>query len=225
MPRRQGPGLSLAEWLVLCLVSEEPVHGFALAALLAPDGGVGMVWHVQKAVVYRAAQRLERLGLITVEDQQATRQGPPRAPLSATPEGHRAAQGWLRQPVAHPRDVRSELLLKLALLARLGADPGDLLRAQRRQLIPVAQGLGRQLGTATGFDRVLMRGRHESVCGTLRFLDTLLATAPALRADSYQVSTRGVDLFRASAGEVLADMDAEAECTAPDRYAAPWRRR
>jgi len=188
MPRRQGPGLSLAEWLVLCLVSQEPVHGFALAALLAPDGRVGMVWHVRKAVVYRAAQRLERLGLITVEDKQVTSLGPPRARLSATPEGHRAAHRWLRQPVAHPRDVRSELLLKLALLSRAGADPRDLLRAQRRQLIPVAEGLAGQLRSATGFDQALTRWRHESACATLRFLDTLLAAAPAPRAETARVT-------------------------------------
>jgi DNA-binding PadR family transcriptional regulator len=174
MPRRQGPGLSLAEWLVLCLVSQEPVHGFALAAWLAPDGDV----------VYRAAQRLERLGLITAEDRQYSRLGPPRSRLSATPEGERAAQGWLRQPAAHPRDVRSELLLKLALLSRAGADPGDLLRAQRRQLIPVAEGLAAQLRTATGFDQALARWRHESASATLRFLDTLLATTPPPRAET-----------------------------------------
>jgi PadR family transcriptional regulator AphA len=184
MPRRQGPGLSLAEWLVLCLVSQEPVHGFALAALLAPDGEVGMVWHVRKAVVYRAAQRLERLGLVTAEDRQYSHLGPPRSRLSATPEGHRAATGWLRQPVAHPRDVRSELLLKLALLSRAGADPEDLLRAQRRQLIPVADGLATQLRTATGLDRDLTLWRHESVSATLRFLDTLLAATPAPRAET-----------------------------------------
>ena len=111
MPRRRGTGLSLAEWLVLCLVSQEPSHGFALAAVLAPDGEVGMVWHVRKAVIYRAAQRLERLGLITAEDRQNSRLGPPRDPLSATAEGHEAAQGWLSQSAAHPRDVRCELLL------------------------------------------------------------------------------------------------------------------
>jgi DNA-binding PadR family transcriptional regulator len=186
MPRRQGPGLSLAEWLVLCLVAEEPAHCFALAALLATDGSVGMVWHVQKTVVYRAAQRLERLGLIMAEDRQVTSQGPPRTRLHATPEGCRAAQGWLRQPVIHVRDVRSELLLKLALLSRAGADPRDLLRAQRRQLIPAASGLAEQMRTATGFDQALTRWRHESVCGTLRFLDTLLATAPAPRAEAAQ---------------------------------------
>ena len=95
MPRRHGPGLSLAEWLVLCLVSQEPAHGFAIAALLAPDGCVGMAWHVQKGEVYRAVQRLERLGLITAEDKQYSCQGPPKVRLHATPEGHRAAQGWL----------------------------------------------------------------------------------------------------------------------------------
>jgi DNA-binding PadR family transcriptional regulator len=175
MPRRQGPGLSLAEWLVLCLVSQEPMHGFALAALLGPDGDVGMAWHVRKAVVYRAAQRLERLGLITAEDRQYSRQGPPRSRLSATPQGHRAAQVWLRQPVAHPRDARCELLLKLALLSRAEADPRELLRAQRRQLTPVADRLAGQLRTATGFDWSLTLCRHESVCATLRFLDAALA--------------------------------------------------
>jgi DNA-binding PadR family transcriptional regulator len=184
MPRRQGPGLSLAEWLVLCLVSQEPAHGFALAALLAPDGSVGMVWHVRKAVVYRAAQRLERLGLIMAEDRQVTSLGPPRSRLHATPEGRRAAQGWLCQPVGHPRDVRSELLLKLALLSRAGADPGDLLRAQRRQFAPVAERLASQLRNGTGFDQALTLWRHESVCAVLRFLDTLLATAPAPRAET-----------------------------------------
>jgi DNA-binding PadR family transcriptional regulator len=188
MPRRHGPGLSLAEWLVLCLVSQEPTHGFALAALLAPDGSVGMAWHVQKGEVYRAVQRLERLGLITAEDRQYSRQGPPRARLHATPEGHRAAQAWLCRPAAHPRDVRSELLAKLALLSRIDADPRDLLRAQRRQLAQVADLLAGQLRTATGFDQALMRWRRESVGAALRFLDTLLAAAPAPRAGTDRVT-------------------------------------
>lgn len=77
------------------------------------------------------------------EGRQATSQGPPRVRLRATPEGRRAAQGWLRQPVAHARDIRSELLLKLALLTRAGASPGDLLRAQRRAAHPGGSRTGR----------------------------------------------------------------------------------
>jgi hypothetical protein len=43
-----------------------------------------------------------------------------------------------RQPAGHPRDIRSELLVKLALLDRAGADLRDLLWAQRGQLTPFA---------------------------------------------------------------------------------------
>jgi hypothetical protein len=86
--------------------------------------------------------------------------------------------------VTHPRDVRAELLPMLALLSRAGADPGDLLRAQRRQFVPVAAGLAAQLRTATGFDQALVQWRHESVGATLRFLDALLAATPAPRAET-----------------------------------------
>jgi hypothetical protein len=63
MPQQRGPGLPLVEWLVLCLASERPTHCFAIAGLLAEDGSLGRVWHVHKAVVYRAAQRLEHGGI------------------------------------------------------------------------------------------------------------------------------------------------------------------
>ena len=182
MPQRRGPGLSLAEWLVLCLASEGPTHCFAIAGLLAEDGSLGRVWHVRKAVVYRAAQRLEQLGLIVMASgKQPSRLGPARIPLWATPEGRQAAEGWLRQPACHARDVRSELLMKLALLDRAGGDPRELLRAQRRQLAPMADALVGQIPVTTGFDQVLMQWRHESVLATLRFLDALLATVPGPR--------------------------------------------
>ena len=106
----------------------------------------------------------------------------PAVPLWATPEGRQAAGRWLRQPACHARDVRSELLLKLALLDRAGADPQALLEAQRRQLAPIAGALAGQVPATAGFDQALMQWRHESVSATLRFLDTLLATVPAPRA-------------------------------------------
>ena len=182
MPQQRGRGLSLAEWLVLCLISEGPTHGFAIAGLLAQDGSLGQVWHVDKPVIYRAARRLEYLGLITVSEKQPSRLGPARIQLQATPAGRQAAGRWLREPAGHPRDIRSELLVKLALLDRAGVDPRDLLRAQRDQFAPIAAALASGMRTATGYDRVLAVWRHESVAATLRFLDALLATVPAQRA-------------------------------------------
>jgi PadR family transcriptional regulator AphA len=82
--------------------------------------------------------------------KEPSRLGPARIPLWATPEGCRAAEGWLRQPACHARDVRSELLLKLALLDWAGADPRELLRAQRRQLAPVADALAGRIPATPG---------------------------------------------------------------------------
>jgi PadR family transcriptional regulator AphA len=179
--------LSLAEWLVLCLVGEGPTHGFAVAGLLAHEGSVGQVWHVPKQVIYRAARRLEHLGLIAVSGKQPSRLGPDRIQLQATPEGRQAAGKWLHQPTRHPRNIRSELLVKLALLDRAGVDPADLLRAQRDQFAPIADALASQKRTGRGYDHVLAVWRHESVSATLRFLDALLATMPAQRSST----TRG----------------------------------
>ena len=137
-----------------------------------------------KPVIYRAARRLEHLGLITVSQKQPSKRGAAFAQLQATAAGRQAAGRWLREPAGRPRDIRSELLVKLALLDRAGVDPRDLLGAQRGQLAPVAAALASQMRTATGYEHVLTVWRHESVSGTLRFLDALLATMPAQRADT-----------------------------------------
>ena len=171
--------LSLAEWVVLCLVSEKPTHSFAIASLLAKDGSLGQVWHVPKAVAYRSAARLVQLGLITAAEKQPSHLGPARSQLEATSKGEQAATDWLRQPVTHPHDIRSELLVKLAFLGRVNSDPSDLLQKQRAQLVPIAEALAAEVDAATGFDHTLALWRHESVSATVRFLDDLLAKVPA----------------------------------------------
>jgi len=173
------PSLSLAEWLVLCLLCERRLHGFALARLLDSDGEIGRIWRVPKPVVYRALQRLEQLGLIHAAEQQPSSQGPARWPVEVTPRGRDAAAAWLRQPVGHNRDIRSELLVKLALLDRAGADPRPLLDAQYDQLRPVAEALKERLEDAAGFERTLLLWRAETLAATLRFLDALRAPQAA----------------------------------------------
>src|SRR5437773_10375867 len=167
--------LSLAEWLVLCLVREEPTYGLVLVGLLARDGSLGQVWSVPKAVIYRALQRLEALGLIRTVETQRSSQGPVRSLCEVTPAGEAAAAAWLGTPVEHPRDVRSELMVKLALLDRSGTDSGDLLRAQLARLLPVAAALDDRLRATTGFEHTLVLWRHEAMTATLRFLEALCA--------------------------------------------------
>jgi DNA-binding PadR family transcriptional regulator len=175
MADHDEPGLSLAEWLVLCLLCEGPAYGQVLTGLLARDGRIGRVWWVPKSMVYRALPRLERAGLIRPAGQERSSQGPDRSLYEATVAGQLAAGQWLRTPAGHARDVRSELMVKLALLDRAGADPRELLQAQVAQLIPVAAALGDRLRTTTGFEHALALYRHESVSGTLRFLEALMS--------------------------------------------------
>ena len=58
------PELSLGEWATLALLREEPTHGWAIVKLLAPAGEVGSVWSLSRPLVYRAAERLEAMGLV-----------------------------------------------------------------------------------------------------------------------------------------------------------------
>jgi DNA-binding PadR family transcriptional regulator len=174
MPAASQPRLSLAEWLVLCLISEAPSHGFALARTLSADGELGKIWRVPKPVIYRALQRLEAVGLVATVELQPSSSGPIRSLVDATAAGREAAASWLARPVRHNRDIRSELLVKLALLDRAVADPEPLLAAQRAQLEPVAEALDTSLAGVHGFDRMIVMWRRETVAATLRFLDDAL---------------------------------------------------
>jgi DNA-binding PadR family transcriptional regulator len=167
--------LSLAEWLVLCLVREKPTYALIVAGQLARNGSLGQIWYVPKGTVYRAVQRLELLGLIRTTGKEQTSQGPARSLLKATPAGRAAVRGWLSTPVEHARDVRTELMVKLALLDRAGSDSLVLLQAQLARLLPVAAALGDQLRAATGFEHTLVLWRHKAMTANMRFLQDLTA--------------------------------------------------
>jgi DNA-binding PadR family transcriptional regulator len=166
------PRVSLSEWIVLSLVCEQPTYGLAVVALLARDGDLGQIWHVQKSMVYRAMDRLEQLGYIrTIGTEPSSFGGPVKSLSQATSVGQSAARAWLGKPVDHPRDVRSEFLIKLALRDRIGTDSSELLRRQHAQLAPIAAVLSDRLRGATGLQRTLALWRSESISATLRFLE------------------------------------------------------
>jgi hypothetical protein len=71
------------------------------------------------------------------------------------------------------------LLIKLVLLGLIDSDPRELLQLQRARLEPIAGALAVERCAVTGYDHMLALWRYESISATLRFLDALLATAPA----------------------------------------------
>jgi DNA-binding PadR family transcriptional regulator len=129
--------LAPGEWAVLGLLGEGSTHGFALARALAPGGEIGEIWAVPRPLVYRALGALRDRGLVRPLATEAG-QGPNRTIMTATPAGLAELDRWLGEPVAHVRDVRSLLLLKLAYTERSGRDARALLERQRELIRPLA---------------------------------------------------------------------------------------
>jgi len=171
-------GPSLAEHVILALIAARPSHGFAIARLVGPAGPVGKVFEIPRPIVYRSIGRLVELGLL--EPQSVERGvGPQRTVMGATPAGTEEVASWLALPVEHVRDLRTELMVKLALLDRTESDPTPLLEAQRLVLEPIATSLKAQKSRSEGFDRTIMSWRYQSARAALRFLDDLRQPAPA----------------------------------------------
>ncbi len=84
---------------------------------------------------------------------------------------------WLAAPVDHLRDVRSGLLLKLVLAARLGVPAAPLVEAQRARFATPLAALADRPPTG---DPVAL-WRHHSAAAVAAFLDDLgaeVATHP-----------------------------------------------
>lgn len=158
---------------MLCIAAEKPTHGFAVAVQLSRGSALGSVWYVARPQVYRSLERLTALSLIREVGSEPSRTGPVRQLCEVTPAGRELAGAWLGRPAQHGRDVRSELMVKLALLDRAGADAGGLVRAQRDQLAVIARALDKQLGVAEGMERILITWRRGQMSASIRFLEAL----------------------------------------------------
>jgi len=169
------PQLSLTEWAVLCLLAERPAHGFDLARALAPGSELGWVWTAPRPLVYHALDRLHELGLITAQREEPGKRGPRRTIMVLTPAGHEAVEAWLMQPVAHVRDMRAALLLKLVLLQRAGRDIRPLLQAQQQVLAPIVQHLEQRARESQGAARIVALFRLAMAQAVLEFLTRMLA--------------------------------------------------
>jgi DNA-binding PadR family transcriptional regulator len=171
--RQRPERLTTGEWAVLSLVGEGATHGFAVARAMAPGGEVGRVWAMRRPLVYRTLEQLEARELTRVAGTEASTTGPPRTLIESTDEGEQMVGEWLREPVEHLRDARSELMLKLLFLDRRSADPEPLLAAQREWLVAREDELRTALADAEGFTRTLALWRAENASAAIRFVDAL----------------------------------------------------
>lgn len=169
----EPPSLSLAEWIVLAVIGERPTHGFTISQLTEREGELGRIWHIPRPAVYRALGRVEAAGLVAAGTVEPGR-GPQRTIYAITEQGRQAVEVWLRTPVQHVRDVRSHLLMKLALLDRAGQDPRGLLVAQRAVLVPIVTAIEAERFEGDGFDVTLHAWRRAVASAALSFLDDIM---------------------------------------------------
>ena len=87
MSRRADQHLLLGEWACLGAVYPAPTHGFAVAARLKPDGDIGRVWSMSRALTYRSLDQLTGHGYVEAVGEEPGIAGGNRTILAATRTG------------------------------------------------------------------------------------------------------------------------------------------
>jgi PadR family transcriptional regulator AphA len=139
---------------------------------LAADGTLGRVWTVGRPVVYRSLTTLADAGLIEPTGDAPGVRGPQRTIMRVTRSGRAALRRWLATPVEHVRDVRTELLVKLALLDEANEPHAELVARQLKALEPVIAAVATR-PNGGGFEQTLAAWRREQVLAVQRFLRAL----------------------------------------------------
>ncbi len=177
---RNNDQLLLGEWACLGILYPAPKHGFAIAARLKPGGDVGRVWSMSRALTYRSLDQLAARGYIQPVGEEPGIAGGNRTILAATRMGRAQLRKWLATPVAHLRDVRSELLLKLILADICEIDISKMLDAQHARIAQMADAIASTI-EANPSDVVAL-WRIESTNAALRFLDRVPRTCGQRRS-------------------------------------------
>lgn len=158
----------LGEWACLGILYAQPAHGWAIVKQLRPDGDIGRIWYLSRPLTYRALDQLGARGWIRPVGEEPGSAGPNRTILAATRAGRSVFRTWLRTPVPHLRDLRSELLLKLVFAERHHIDIADMLHRQRDVIDRQAHALAED---GHGRDDVVDLWRLEATRAAQRFLD------------------------------------------------------
>jgi DNA-binding PadR family transcriptional regulator len=164
--------LLLGEWACLGILYPAPTHGFAIAARLKPGGDIGRVWSMSRPLTYRSLDQLRSRGYVHTVGEEPGIAGGNRTILAATRSGRAQLRKWLNTPVAHLRDLRSELLLKLIIAELCDIDVTHMVDEQYAHIDQLAAALAGEIDGDTSLDVVAL-WRRELSQAALRFLDQL----------------------------------------------------
>ena len=174
MGRASQDELLLGEWACLGILYPAPSHGFAIATRLKPEGDIGRVWSLSRALTYRSLDQLTIRELIHPIGEERGIAGGNRTILAPTRSGRAQLRKWLSTPVPHLRDLRSELLLKVVLADWCEIDITTMLDRQHEHVSELAAAMADDAEAEP--NDVVRMWRRETSDAALRFLDRLVAT-------------------------------------------------
>jgi PadR family transcriptional regulator AphA len=167
-----------AEYAILGLLAEQPMHGYELFQRFQNEV-LGQIVRIEMSQLYAFLKKLERLALVEADlEYQGIR--PPRKVYRLTRQGCELLQNWLTTPVERPRDIRIFFLSKLYFVQR--QLPAQLervieqeietcthflssLEAQRRGPLSIRE--------QTAFDQVVLASRIYQTRALLSWLQEL----------------------------------------------------
>lgn len=169
---------------VLAMLAKEPAYAYQLRARL--DDALGPLGEgLNAGHVYVTLSRLERAGLVAVEEPSTAPARPDRKLYSLTPAGQERVSQWLSE-LNWPKPDLAEFHLKLAAAAAAGlADPVSIVGAQRRELLRrLRDAQHAAMGEQAGSDAsLLLEGIVLRLQADLRWLEACHRTWSSRRGD------------------------------------------
>jgi len=143
-----------AEYALLGLLAMgeegQPGYGYDLARHFGEDQPLAEVLRLEPGMLYHHLKKLARAGWVEATAEELPGR-PARRLYSLTAVGRAELERWLREPVAHTREIRLDFLVKLFFVRALAPElAGPLLAGQRAVLERLVHSLRGQLGRLAG---------------------------------------------------------------------------
>jgi DNA-binding PadR family transcriptional regulator len=120
---------------VLSLLHSGPLHPYAMQRLIKLWGKDRVVNVGQRANLYKTIRRLQEAGLVAVLHTERDQRYPERTVYELTDQGRLAAQDWLAQLIAQPRNEFPQFPAALSFVMLLGPEHTLAAMEQRAQAL------------------------------------------------------------------------------------------
>jgi len=151
-PRRSSLGLVVLWYLV-----DEPMHVYRMQKLIEAQGKHRVVNVKSPASLYQTVKRLERLGLVEVQETVRGSSQPDRTVYAITDAGRLAAREWLREMLVDTGSDYPEFLTAISVVFALApGEARELLEERGAQLAAELADIEDQLGGNPGLPRLFL---------------------------------------------------------------------